>query len=519
MRTLVALSLVSLVAVAPLSGPDVTHEDKHIVEGHTVEQVKAMVEGTVHFYGWMSGPQGAGNRADGIYADVPATVDESFDFNLFFASFDRGLAGKAFNLTAQEHTDAGIASMQRQGWADAVREFSVANQMQPTAQRMAMLAEVYYDQSDYPNATVWARKAIAADPALWLSHDVLGVVLGRDDAVAGEKELLEAIRLNAAYGGAREHYGDLLLAQHKTAAAKVEYAEALRLDGTLQAEIADSYKQAAERAKKTDEATEEYAEAARLDPKLAGQIAAAYRGLGEWAIRRDLNLEGAKAEYAAALQLDANDYASHDGLGRILRAEGKPAEAEVEFNTALRLQPNDGDAICAIGLIRLASGGNPKDALKTAERGTNAAKNYSLSMLYYQELSDAGNGPAMNHLGWVYQNGEGVTRDYAQAVQWYRKAAEIGNTVSMLNIGSLYENGEGVTKDDVQAVAWYRKAADAGDAKGMYNLGVMYEAGQGVTKDIDQAVSWYRKGAAAGNEAAKTNLARLTGKTVAPPDC
>jgi hypothetical protein len=33
---------------------------------------------------------------------------------------------------------------------------------------------------------------------------------------------------------------------------------------------------------------------------------------------------------------------------------------------------------------------------------------------------------AQNHLGWLYQSGNGVTKNYVEAVKWYRKAAEQG---------------------------------------------------------------------------------------------
>jgi TPR repeat protein len=79
-------------------------------------------------------------------------------------------------------------------------------------------------------------------------------------------------------------------------------------------------------------------------------------------------------------------------------------------------------------------------------------------------LTAAGVAPAMNTLGWLYYNGEGVTKDYAEAKRWFEKAAAAGNVNGMINLGDTYRDGLGVTKSVADARSWYQKAAAAGSS-------------------------------------------------------
>ena len=74
-------------------------------------------------------------------------------------------------------------------------------------------------------------------------------------------------------------------------------------------------------------------------------------------------------------------------------------------------------------------------------------------------------------------------KSYGEALTHYRSAVDKTYTSAMNNLGGMYEDGQGVAKDEAEAVRWYRKAAENGEASAMYNLGRMYEDGQGVAKD------------------------------------
>jgi hypothetical protein len=54
----------------------------------------------------------------------------------------------------------------------------------------------------------------------------------------------------------------------------------------------------------------------------------------------------------------------------------------------------------------------------------------------------------------------------------YRKAADAGVADAMNSIGLMYDNGQGVPRDDQQAMAWYRKAAAGGNPMRPCNSGL-----------------------------------------------
>src|SRR5262245_53828453 len=49
--------------------------------------------------------------------------------------------------------------------------------------------------------------------------------------------------------------------------------------------------------------------------------------------------------------------------------------------------------------------------------------------------------------GEKYDFGQGVARDHKEAFKWYKKAADKGHASALNNVGSMYQNGEGVEKD------------------------------------------------------------------------
>ena len=143
------------------------------------------------------------------------------------------------------------------------------------------------------------------------------------------------------------------------------------------------------------------------------------------------------------------------------------------------------------------------------DNGQGVAKDYAEAVKWYRKAAEQGHARGQNNLGIKYKYGQGVSQDYAEAVKWYRKAAEQGLAVGQLNLGYMYDMGYGVEKDQVEANKWYRKAAEQGNMQAQYNLGYNYQHGEGVIKDLTQAKYWYEKAAAKGHENAKKKLEEL----------
>ena len=77
-----------------------------------------------------------------------------------------------------------------------------------------------------------------------------------------------------------------------------------------------------------------------VDPLIAPENAAAHCDLGA-ELKAKGDLEGAIAEYHAALRLQPDNVEAHYDLGRVLWMRGDREAAFEEFHTAYRLAPNE----------------------------------------------------------------------------------------------------------------------------------------------------------------------------------
>jgi TPR repeat protein len=144
------------------------------------------------------------------------------------------------------------------------------------------------------------------------------------------------------------------------------------------------------------------------------------------------------------------------------------------------------------------------------QNGQGVAQSYDKARVWFQKAADAGDADAMNNLGELYYYGLGVARDYTQARDWYEKAAAADNANAMYSLGWMYEKGSGVIiRDYSQALNWYQRAAAEGNTEAMFNLGVLYQSGEGVAQSYDKAGEWFQKAADAGNADAMNKLGEL----------
>ena len=92
---------------------------------------------------------------------------------------------------------------------------------------------------------------------------------------------------------------------------------------------------------------------------------------------------------------------------------------------------------------------------------------------YYKKSIEAGDTNAMNNLGIMYMNGQGVKQDYKTAKKYFRQAADIGNANAMSQLGMMYMEGQGVKQDYKTAEKYFRQAAEIGDTNAKNNLSIM----------------------------------------------
>ncbi len=141
--------------------------------------------------------------------------------------------------------------------------------------------------------------------------------------------------------------------------------------------------------------------------------------------------------------------------------------------------------------------------------GEGVPQDFSKAVAWYKKAADAGNLSAMTNLGIMYEQGHGIAADPEKAMALYHAADAAGNTVARVRLGIMYFNGVGMKPDAAEAVKWYRKAADDGDAEGMNYLAICYLNGNGVPEDATQCVAWLEKAADRNYALSILNLGKL----------
>ena len=124
----------------------------------------------------------------------------------------------------------------------------------------------------------------------------------------------------------------------------------------------------------------------------------------------------------------------------------------------------------------------------------------------WEKLAGQGDGQAMNNLGVLYDQGQGVEPDTGRALHWFAKAADAGNASGMSNYGRMLEQGRGMEANPGEAARWFDLAARMGQPEAQYNLGFLYEHGRGVPRDDAAAAAWYSRAAAQGQREALGRL-------------
>ena len=83
-------------------------------------------------------------------------------------------------------------------------------------------------------------------------------------------------------------------------------------------------------------------------------------------------------------------------------------------------------------------------------------------------------------LGKEYEN----KKDYLNAYKHYKIAAEGGNAEALNALGDLYFNGNGVEESKEKAVEYFKLAIDKGNITALGNLGVCYICAYGTAKNV-----------------------------------
>lgn len=129
------------------------------------------------------------------------------------------------------------------------------------------------------------------------------------------------------------------------------------------------------------------------------------------------------------------------------------------------------------------------------------------SAAIYARLAKSGNTEAMNQLGKLYLNGDGVKKDYVKARRLFTAAVKGGSNNAKCNLALMYQKGLGIHMDNRKAFALYKSAADNGSAQGCYGAGYLMYKGRGVRQSYEDAAKYLEKGAEKGHSGCDLLLA------------
>lgn len=182
-------------------------------------------------------------------------------------------------------------------------------------------------------------------------------------------------------------------------------------------------------------------------------------------------------------------------------------EALRHFEKAAHLSQNP-DAYFYMGYIYLY-GDKPlrKELLgeiylrKAGELGL--SDGYCLLGTYYQDKYESlkkenADGQQNQYLKSNYQENKAI----ADAISNYEKAADMNNCSALNSLGMIYINGNGVDENIDKAVGYFKKGAELGWAACQYNLGYCYYNGIGMPQNLSEARRLMQESASQGYSAA-----------------
>lgn len=100
--------------------------------------------------------------------------------------------------------------------------------------------------------------------------------------------------------------------------------------------------------------------------------------------------------------------------------------------------------------------------------------------------------------------------NFKEALKWYMMAAKQGDATALNNLGCMHVNGEGVEKCNEKAFKLFYKSAELNLESSQYSIGLMLYEGIGCQQNKEEAVKWLRLAAQKGFREAQTMLKNIT---------
>lgn len=165
--------------------------------------------------------------------------------------------------------------------------------------------------------------------------------------------------------------------------------------------------------------------------------------------------------------------------------------------------------------MKMAADHDFEEAIETIANwlliGTFCKRNINESLKYYKKAADLFNNANSQYFyGYVLMHGFGFFNvDKKVGFSYIQKAANQDLPLAINELGCLYLEGNGIQRNDIEAAKCFKKAADLGLESGDVNYSICLFEGKGVQKNIDEAVKYLKMGVKLNDPQCMYNLGLL----------
>ncbi|WP_016955256.1 tetratricopeptide repeat protein [Catenovulum agarivorans] len=135
---------------------------------------------------------------------------------------------------------------------------------------------------------------------------------------------------------------------------------------------------------------------------------------------------------------------------------------------------------------------------------------YQEAAYWYSQAAVQGVPIALNNLGDLYENGQGVKKDYQRALELYEASVKAGGFYGYISLAQVYRRGLGVEVNEQKALDYLYTAVKAQEADAQYELALWYARGIVVKASELDALAWMTIAKNNGYEMSEAQLDEFT---------